>query len=302
MTIHLSILLFFPLALATLGALRAARGRAVRAARRLARVARLRGADAVRLRHAGRTGCSTSPTTSGSRELGIRYMLGVDGLNLWLIALTALLFAASALWICLRPPGERVAALRVPHGARGDRGARRVHGAGPDPVRPVLRPDARPVLLPRRAVGRAGPGGGDVQARRLHARRLAAHARRGGRDRRSRANGGSELLDRRARRDADLDESDAALALRRVRARVPDQDAGVPVPRLDARRLSQHAAAGAGGVLRGALEGRRLRLPARRAAGLPGRDGRLPARDAADRRSPRSSTARRRRSRRPTRG
>jgi NADH-quinone oxidoreductase subunit M len=37
-------------------------------------------------------------------ELGIRYTLGVDGLNLWLVALTALLFAASALWIVLRPP------------------------------------------------------------------------------------------------------------------------------------------------------------------------------------------------------
>jgi NADH-quinone oxidoreductase subunit M len=36
--------------------------------------------------------------------LGIRYALGVDGLNLWLVALTALLFAASALWLVLRPP------------------------------------------------------------------------------------------------------------------------------------------------------------------------------------------------------
>jgi NADH-quinone oxidoreductase subunit M len=34
-------------------------------------------------------------------------MLGVDGLNLWLVALTALLFAASALWITLRPPASR---------------------------------------------------------------------------------------------------------------------------------------------------------------------------------------------------
>jgi NADH-quinone oxidoreductase subunit M len=37
-------------------------------------------------------------------DLGIRYSLGVDGLNLWLVALTALLFAASALWIVLRAP------------------------------------------------------------------------------------------------------------------------------------------------------------------------------------------------------
>ena len=36
--------------------------------------------------------------------MGIRYTLGVDGLNLWLVALTALLFAASAVWLVLRPP------------------------------------------------------------------------------------------------------------------------------------------------------------------------------------------------------
>ena len=31
-------------------------------------------------------------------ELGIRYQLGVDGLNLYLIGLTALAWAASTLW------------------------------------------------------------------------------------------------------------------------------------------------------------------------------------------------------------
>ena len=36
--------------------------------------------------------------------MGIRYTLGVDGLNLWLVGLTTLLFAASALWVALRPP------------------------------------------------------------------------------------------------------------------------------------------------------------------------------------------------------
>jgi NADH-quinone oxidoreductase subunit M len=37
-------------------------------------------------------------------DLGIHYKLGVDGLNLWLVALTTLLFAAAAVWIALRPP------------------------------------------------------------------------------------------------------------------------------------------------------------------------------------------------------
>ena len=66
----------------------------------------------------------------------------------------------------------------------------------------------------------------------------------------------------------------------------------VPAPRLDARRLPGGAAAGAGAALRRALEGRRLRLPARRAAALPARDRPLPGADPADRASPRSSTAR----------
>jgi NADH-quinone oxidoreductase subunit M len=36
-------------------------------------------------------------------SLGIRYSLGVDGLSLWLIALTALLFAATCVWTLVRP-------------------------------------------------------------------------------------------------------------------------------------------------------------------------------------------------------
>src|SRR3954453_17670357 len=43
--------------------------------------------------------------------LGIRYKLGVDGLNLWLVALTALLFTASTLWVVLRPPADRPGAF-----------------------------------------------------------------------------------------------------------------------------------------------------------------------------------------------
>ncbi len=37
------------------------------------------------------------------QALGIRYKLGVDGLNLWLIALTTVLFFAAALWLVFRP-------------------------------------------------------------------------------------------------------------------------------------------------------------------------------------------------------
>jgi NADH-quinone oxidoreductase subunit M len=40
-------------------------------------------------------------------ELGIRYKLGVDGLNLWLIALTCVVAFASAVWLSVRVPEDR---------------------------------------------------------------------------------------------------------------------------------------------------------------------------------------------------
>jgi NADH-quinone oxidoreductase subunit M len=40
-------------------------------------------------------------------ELGIRYKLGVDGLNLWLILLTTVIAFACALWLAVRPVEER---------------------------------------------------------------------------------------------------------------------------------------------------------------------------------------------------
>ena len=123
-------------------------------------------------------------------------------------------------------------------GIARDRGARRVPGAGPGAVRPLLRPDAGAVLLPGRHLGRAEPDVGGAEDGHLHARRLAADARRRGRD------GGAQRAgpgraDLRALGPAaqPAPGDDAALGLRRLRARLPDQDAGVPVPRLDARRL-----------------------------------------------------------------
>ena len=72
---------------------------------------------------------------------------------------------------------------------------------------------------------------------------------------------------------------DAALDLHRVRARVPDQDAALPVPRVDAGRVPDDAAAGARDLLRRAVEGRGLRLPADRAAAVPRRGEGLPEPD-----------------------
>ncbi|MGI8779834.1 MAG: complex I subunit 4 family protein [Solirubrobacteraceae bacterium] len=106
MTIHLSFLLFFPVVLATLGAFMP---------RGLAPVGLLAG-SLVSLVYAvlllfdfetGTGGLQYVTDDAWIEELGVRYMLGIDGLNLWLVGLTTLLFAASALWITLRPPPDR---------------------------------------------------------------------------------------------------------------------------------------------------------------------------------------------------
>jgi NADH-quinone oxidoreductase subunit M len=103
MTVHLSFLIFFPLLLAVLGVL---------APRGIAPVIALLG-TLVALGYAVILLVDFDSAAGGLQyvtddawidELGIRYSLGVDGLNLWLVALTTLLFAASALWIVLRRP------------------------------------------------------------------------------------------------------------------------------------------------------------------------------------------------------
>jgi NADH-quinone oxidoreductase subunit M len=103
MTVHLSIMIFWPMLLAVLGAL---------APRAVAPLFALVGA-LVPLGYAvimvvdhepGARGLQYLTDDAWIEAMGIRYTLGVDGLNLWLVALTALLFAASALWVALRPP------------------------------------------------------------------------------------------------------------------------------------------------------------------------------------------------------
>jgi NADH-quinone oxidoreductase subunit M len=103
LTIHLSILLYWPAAFAMLGAI---------APRRAAPLMALIGAliplgyGIVLLLDfdAGRSATLQYVTDAQwIPSLGIRYKLGIDGLNLWLVALTTLLFAASALWIAFRP-------------------------------------------------------------------------------------------------------------------------------------------------------------------------------------------------------
>jgi NADH-quinone oxidoreductase subunit M len=105
-TIHLSILIFWPLALGVIAAF---------LPRGMAGAAGLGGA-LVPLAYTvvmlldfdtGRAGLQFVTSDKWIEDLGIRYQLGVDGLNVWLVALTTLLFAAAALWVMLRPPATR---------------------------------------------------------------------------------------------------------------------------------------------------------------------------------------------------
>ena len=113
MTIHLSILLFWPAVLGLVAAF---------LPRRLGGLAALVGA-LVPLGYAvvlvadferGFRGLQYLTDEEWIPQLGIRYTLGLDGLNLWLVVLTAVLFAAAALWISVRPvPRSRLFAFHV---------------------------------------------------------------------------------------------------------------------------------------------------------------------------------------------
>jgi NADH-quinone oxidoreductase subunit M len=102
MTIHLTIVMIAPVAFALLGSL---------GPRSLAAWFALAG-SAVTLGYAAVLLFDFDHQTPGLQyvtddswidTLGIHYKLGIDGLNLWLIALTALLFFATSVWTLVRP-------------------------------------------------------------------------------------------------------------------------------------------------------------------------------------------------------
>ena len=210
-------------------------------------------------------------------ELGISYALGVDGLNLFMIGLTAMLWVAATLLACFREwdrpklfffhmalaetavLGAFMAQdlalfvvffdlMLVPFyfliGAWGE--YRRV----PATMKLVIYTLAGSLLMLAGAIALGVLSGTDS-----------------GQD-------VSFLLSDLEQRT--LGEDTQSWIFRAVRARVPGQDAGVPVPRLDARRLPRRAYPGADRLLRRAVEGRRLRLPEDRAADDAGRVGALP--------------------------
>jgi NADH-quinone oxidoreductase subunit M len=103
MTVHLTILVFWPLLFGVLSAL---------APRGAAGFTLLIGtliplAYAIMLVADFDTGVAGLQHVTDDKwipELGIRYKLGIDGLNLWLVLLTATVAFAVALWLMVRPP------------------------------------------------------------------------------------------------------------------------------------------------------------------------------------------------------
>ncbi|HEY1359249.1 MAG TPA: NADH-quinone oxidoreductase subunit M [Thermoleophilaceae bacterium] len=101
MTIHLSIVLFLPLAAALVGTLlpeRAMRWLVFAATVGVLAYVVVMLADF----DAGRSGLQYVTDDKWIPELGIRYQLGVDGLNLFLIALTAIAWVPCTLWSVFR--------------------------------------------------------------------------------------------------------------------------------------------------------------------------------------------------------
>ena len=103
MTVHLSIVIFAPLVFGVLGAF-LPRGAALVCAVFGALVPLVYAVVMLLDFDVAARGLQYLTDDEWIPDLGIHYRLGVDGLNLWLVALTALLFAASALWLIFRPP------------------------------------------------------------------------------------------------------------------------------------------------------------------------------------------------------
>ena len=113
----------------------------------------------------GNSGLQYTVDTTWISGLGVDYSLGIDGLNLFLIAADR---GALGRRHRLRrlPRAGAPAALLLPDAARRDRDAGLLPRSGPAALRPLLRPDAGPVLLPLRRLGQRPRGRADAPRRR----------------------------------------------------------------------------------------------------------------------------------------
>ena len=209
--------------------------------------------------------------TTWIADLGISWHLGVDGISLFLVVLTGVLFPIAILGAPAAP--RRQAVLRLAPAARG-RLPRRVPRARPLPVLRVLRDRARADVLPHRRAG-ATPN------RRYAAMKfflytmfgsafmlvgLVAHRRP------ARQGPGGDLtfdLVEIAERPGRDRHHHRPLAVPRLRHRVRRQGAAVPAAHLAARRPHRGADGRLGDPGRRHAEARHLRVPALRPLPVP---------------------------------
>ncbi len=113
MTIHLALLLLAPIAFAAIGAVAPPRAAAPLALAGTLVALAFAVALVLDFDHAQR-GLQYVTDDDWIPALGIHFKLGVDGLNLWLVGLTALLFAVTAVWTLVRPqPRPRLWAFHM---------------------------------------------------------------------------------------------------------------------------------------------------------------------------------------------
>ena len=243
--------------------------------RRLARRARLRDRAAVRLRR-GVGGLQYVTDDAWIADLGIRYSLGVDGLNLWLVALTTLMFAAVGA-VGRDPAAGAPAAVRLPH-RRWPRPPCSARSSRRTSLLFVLFFDL--MLVPFYFL--VGQWGGPDRVAATF--KLVIYTLVGSLLMLAAAVATGVLTARRAERSRDVRDRALANATLGERAqrwifvafalafliKMP----AFPFHGWMPDGYREHAAAGARGVLRRAVEGRRLRLPADRPAALPGRRAR----------------------------
>ena len=113
----------------------------------------------------GASGLQDTVDVTWISGLGVDYSLGIDGLNLFLILLTAVLWTAATAFAAFREQ-ERPQLFFLLMLLGRDRDAGLVPGPGPAALRPLLRPDAGPVLLPLRRLGQRPRGRADGRRRR----------------------------------------------------------------------------------------------------------------------------------------
>ncbi|MEJ7715581.1 MAG: NADH-quinone oxidoreductase subunit M [Thermoleophilaceae bacterium] len=102
MTIHLSILVFLTAGRGPGGSFPARAARALAGGGRHGGGARLRGGRALLHFDSAKAGQQAVTDQNWISELGIRYHLGLDGLNLFMVVMTALLWVPSAIWGAVR--------------------------------------------------------------------------------------------------------------------------------------------------------------------------------------------------------